>query len=63
MDRLKSLYAASPSVYPVRLPCCAACAHARPNQANLAHYQNSAVSSAKLKQRRPVVIANISAMT
>mmetsp|Transcript_70005 Transcript_70005/g.196174 ORF Transcript_70005/g.196174 Transcript_70005/m.196174 type:complete len:232 (+) Transcript_70005:220-915(+) len=38
-------------------------AHLQGFEANLAHYQNSAVSSAKLKQRRPVVIANISAMT
>jgi len=35
-------------------------AHLQGLEANLAHYENSAVSSAKLKQRRPVVMANIS---
>jgi len=35
-------------------------AHLQGLEANLAHYENAAVSSAKLRQRRPVVIANIS---
>ncbi len=29
-------------------------------EANLAHYEKSAVNTAKLKNRRPVVMANIS---
>jgi RNA recognition motif-containing protein len=35
-------------------------AHIQGLEANLAHYENAAVNSAKLKQRRPVVFANIS---
>jgi len=30
------------------------------SEANLAHYEKSAVNTAKLKHRRPVVMANIS---
>ena len=32
------------------------------SQANLAHYEKSAVNTAKLKHRRPVVMANISTL-
>merc|ERR1719502_1018151 len=35
-------------------------AHIQGLEANLKHYENAAVNSAKLKQRRPVVMANIS---
>eukprot|EP00929_Paragymnodinium_shiwhaense_P112700 TRINITY_DN80967_c0_g1_i1.p1 TRINITY_DN80967_c0_g1~~TRINITY_DN80967_c0_g1_i1.p1 ORF type:complete len:513 (-),score=85.30 TRINITY_DN80967_c0_g1_i1:89-1627(-) len=35
-------------------------AHVQGLEANLAHYENAAVNTAKLKQRRPVVMANIS---
>lgn len=35
-------------------------AHIQGLEANLAHYEHAAVNTAKLKQRRPVVIANIS---
>jgi len=35
-------------------------AHIQGLVANLAHYENAAVNTAKLKQRRPVVLANIS---
>lgn len=35
-------------------------AHIQGLEANLAHYENAAVNTAKLKQRRPVVMANIS---
>lgn len=35
-------------------------AHIQGLEANLAHYEKAAVSSAKLKQRRPLVMANIS---
>jgi len=35
-------------------------AHLQGLEANLAHYEKSAVNTAKLKQRRPVVMANIS---
>eukprot|EP00933_Yihiella_yeosuensis_P046696 TRINITY_DN42280_c0_g1_i1.p1 TRINITY_DN42280_c0_g1~~TRINITY_DN42280_c0_g1_i1.p1 ORF type:complete len:324 (-),score=58.91 TRINITY_DN42280_c0_g1_i1:120-998(-) len=35
-------------------------AHLQGLEANLAHYENAAVNTAKLKQRRPVVMANIS---
>ena len=35
-------------------------AHLQGLEANLAHYEKSAVNTAKLKHRRPVVIANIS---
>jgi len=35
-------------------------AHIQGLDANLAHYENSAVNTAKLKQRRPVIVANIS---
>jgi protein phosphatase 1 regulatory subunit 42 len=35
-------------------------AHLQGLQANLAHYEKAAVNTAKLKQRRPVVMANIS---
>ncbi|CAE8596173.1 unnamed protein product, partial [Polarella glacialis] len=34
-------------------------AHIQGLDANLAHYENAAVNTAKLKQRRPVVMANI----
>lgn len=34
-------------------------AHIQGLEANLAHYENAAVNTAKLKQRRPVVFANI----
>jgi hypothetical protein len=36
-------------------------AHIQGLDANLAHYENAAVNNAKLKQRRPMVFANISA--
>lgn len=35
-------------------------AHIQGLEANLAHYKNAAVNTAKLKQRRPLVMANIS---
>jgi len=35
-------------------------AHIQGLEANLAHYENAAVNTAKLKQRRPVIMANIS---
>lgn len=35
-------------------------AHLQGLEANLAHYERAVVNTAKLKQRRPVVIANIS---
>lgn len=35
-------------------------AHIQGLEANLAHYENAAVNTAKLKQHRPVVMANIS---
>lgn len=35
-------------------------AHIQGLEANLAHYENAAVNTAKLKQRRPVLMANIS---
>ncbi|CAJ1438568.1 unnamed protein product [Effrenium voratum] len=38
-------------------------AHLQGLEANLAHYEKSAVNTAKLKQRRPVVMANISGLT
>lgn len=36
-------------------------AHIQGLEANLSHYENAAVNTAKLKQRRPVIMANISA--
>lgn len=38
----------------------ASVAHIQGLEANLAHYENAAVNTAKLKQHRPVVMANIS---
>lgn len=35
-------------------------AHIQGLEANLAHYEHAAVNTAKLKQRRPVIMANIS---
>jgi RNA recognition motif-containing protein len=35
-------------------------AHLQGLEANLAHYKNAAVNTAKMKQRRPLVMANIS---
>eukprot|EP00929_Paragymnodinium_shiwhaense_P046736 TRINITY_DN23783_c0_g1_i1.p1 TRINITY_DN23783_c0_g1~~TRINITY_DN23783_c0_g1_i1.p1 ORF type:complete len:362 (+),score=74.06 TRINITY_DN23783_c0_g1_i1:59-1144(+) len=37
-----------------------AIAHMQGLEANLAHYEKAAVNNAKLKQRRPIVVANIS---
>lgn len=34
-------------------------AHLQGLEANLAHYENAAVNNARLKQRRPIVLANI----
>lgn len=38
-------------------------AHLQGLEANLAHYEKTAVNTAKMKQRRPVVLANISSLT
>lgn len=35
-------------------------AHIQGLEANIRHYENAAVNTAKLKQRRPVIVANIS---
>lgn len=37
-------------------------AHLQGLEANLAHYEKTAVNTAKMKQRRPVVLANISTL-
>lgn len=38
-------------------------AHLQGLEANLTHYEKTAVNTAKMKQRRPVVLANISSLT